>query len=656
MKPRTSSFSKHTLQHALWVAASVATAAVAQVPDHAPAIRIEGDEEMRPASITVDEVSVGQQGYGLSVFEGNEVERFGVEVVGVMRDAHPGVSFVLARLSGRGLEETGVIAGMSGSPVYLEDRLLGAVAFSWNFSKGAIAGITPIDAMRNLSTSDLQLPPSWAPGGATGRVALPTQPGRGAAALLAGLVDLPSREAASTDSPTYSLEELLLPTRPTRWLKTALETLRGRPSWVSDVSDDPTASTLQFSATGFSGAGRRFLGETLGAVAPAGRTDVGAAAELQPGAAVAGVLIDGDLQLAVSGTVTERFQDEVLAFGHPYLGVGPLHLPMAPAEVVTVISSQASSFKITNVGPVIGAFREDRLAGIRGVIGEAPRTVPIRVTVGGSHPHEFRMKLADLPQMAPTLVAVSVLEALDGANQMNGEGGLDLEARFEIAGQDDLVIRQTFDGSSVGVEGAIYLLSLTGFLVFNPYEAVAVKAIDIEAVPSPSPRVATIVSVHPERTEVRPGETIKLWLQLRAYRGERFEHALEVEVPEDQPPGPFYLFVGDGPTIDTVELQLEPGEPQDLKSALARLRSFRAQDQLVVLSAMPAPGLLVDGVAMPRLPASIRALWQGASQPSTRALSLALLSSESRQFATPLSGGARVDLKVLPKRGTETAR
>jgi len=271
--------------------------------------------------ISLDEISRGQRGYGLSVFAGHETERFEVEVLGVLRDFSPQSSAIIARLTGQGLEQSGVIAGMSGSPVYIDGRLAGAVAFGWNYSKEAIAGITPIEAMRQLATEK----------------ALPGSAG-----------------TAAWASSTMTYRDLLQAELPQDLL--ARELSRLRPKTV----DHGTAGVV-WSVGGFGPTSRQLLEGALGAVASAGSMrpidatlhGSGGATSLDlslpPGSPVAAALIRGDLQLAATGTVTDRFGDKVLAFGHPFLGFGPVSLPMAVAEVITVISSTANSFKLSNL-------------------------------------------------------------------------------------------------------------------------------------------------------------------------------------------------------------------------------------------------------------------------------------------------------------------
>ncbi len=591
------------------------------------------------AVISVDEVERGQRGYGLSVFEGTTVERFEVEVVGVLRNLDADTSFIMARLSGHGLERDGVSRGMSGSPVYIDGRLAGAVAFSYDFAKDALAGITPIEAMHRLGALPTEPALSWTP---------ELRPRSVAPELEAGVSPETWRDGAlgSQRSERFPIQALFDARPDLGLLERELTRLEARPRAGA-------ASGVQVSLAGFSDSTRNWLGRHVAGLAQSGRDD-GIATDLEAGSAVAGLLIDGDLLAAVSGTVTEREGERVLAFGHPYLGIGAVSMPMASAEVVTVVSSTASSFKLTNVGPTVGAFDQDRSAGIRGRIGAAARTVPFSIeiedTVGVNS--RYDMELADLPLIAPSLVAMSMLQSLQAAAYVEGVQSVELEATIELEGHEPLTVAQHYEGQASAMSATIYMLVLTGYLVNNPFEQVRVKSYDVRVRRSPGVHQAVLLGAHPDRATVRPGDTVRLTLDLRSYRAEHFRKTIEVQIPKDQKPGPYYVFVGDGATIDSARLQLAPREERSLEQALQLLRSFRSRDRLVALGFSPARGLIDDGEPLPQLPDSIRSLWAAAPGPPAKPLTMVIESETDLAFDRPLDGVARVDLRVIASRDT----
>jgi hypothetical protein len=520
----------------------------------------------------------------------------------VWENVRPDTSFILARLSGQGLETSGVIAGMSGSPVYLEDRLVGAVAFAWPFAHEPIAGITPIEQMRRLYS-------------------------------------VPSGKVASAGGiPAATIGQLAAVELPESLLDEGLALLRSE-------TMDRFGSGLMWSTVGFGDLSRQRLAGGLGNVVPGGASRL-PPTELVPGGSVAAVLIDGDLRMAATGTVTDRTGDGLLAFGHAFLGVGKLNVPMATSEVITVMPSRFNSFKLANLGSVVGAFELDRAAGIRGRLGAVAPTVPLRLSVSGQHRVEFNLRLADLPQLTPTLAAISILAALESATQAGGNQGLDLSARLDLAEHGELLVRQSFDGDAAALEAAVYLLAFAGFVANNPMAETRLASIEIELEQHPRPRLARLVEAHASRTELQPGDRLELNLDLMAYRGERFRESVPLELPTDLPDGRYSLLVGDGTSVDAARLAIERSAPIRFGQALDLLRGLHSRRDLVVLGVFRGKGLAVAGETLPQLPGSLRSIWAAAPSGSAQPLGLAVAQQQERRLDVPVSGLLRVDLQV----------
>jgi len=594
-------------------------------------------EPASPPTISVDELTPGQRGYGLTVFTGREPERFEAEVVGVMRNVGPETSYILARLSGHGLEESGVAGGMSGSPVFFDGRLAGAVAFSWPFSNEAIAGITPIAAMRRIPAElavpgtppEIRPPPVPAEEPAAGRTPTAARPGGAGGVIISRVSGAP---VSALDLAARRLPEGLLE----RELAKLAPPLPGG-----------AVPGIQWSAAGFGPATEGLLRTALGTVAPVGEApSESAAAGLAPGSPVSAVLIDGDLKLAATGTVTDVTGDGILAFGHAFLGFGPVSVPMASAEVVTVLSSRYSSFKIANVGPVVGAFDQDRQAGVRGRLGAIAPTVPLTLVVDGAERRQYQMRLAALPQLTPVLIAISSLAGLEAASYTGGLQGIDLEARFRLAGRDELTVAQSFDGDAAGTKAALLLLSYAAFLLQNDMAEVAIDGVEVEIRQAREPRTATLVGAHAERTVLRPGDAVALHLEFAAWRGERFRRSLELELPASLPEGRYHLFVGDGASVDVARLAVEKAEPQTLRQALTLLDSLHSNRELVVLGVRASPGLAVAGEVLPQLPGTMRSIWGAAGPGGAQPLRLAVTQTEAVPMPVPIQGLMRVDVRV----------
>jgi len=592
----------------LWIAWCIAVLA-AVAPAAAPA----ADEPV--ATIGIDELTRGQKGFGLSVFAGTEPERFEVEVLGVMRDVMPELSYLMVRLSGRDLERSGLVAGMSGSPVYFDGRLAGAVSFGYSFGIEAIAGVTPIDVMERLHEIANSSSPRRVP-------------------------------AAAHPAPSIGWEDLLKREFSADQLGEQLRRLAPR-------LGSGASSALQWSASGFGEQATALLRQAVGELVPwaAGAGAAGAmgstpaVAELVPGSAVAVPMIRGDLRLAAHGTLTARRGDEILAFGHPVFALGAVRLPLAISEVITVLASRSNSFKLSNVGAVLGALDLDREAGVHGRLGLTARTIPVRVRLRGLMERDYAMEVVDMPLISSNLIALATLSALEVSTFAYGPQGMDFAVRFQLADHEDLVVRQSFDGQQAGLESAVYLLNFATFLAFNAYEEVKLEAVDVEFLQLERPRTATLVGAWADRTRVEPGATVRLTVELRPYRGERYRRVVTTKVPANVPDGRYSLLIGDGTSMDAARLAVERRSPESLEQALEFLRSLRSSRELVTAGLYANAGLALGGEVLPQLPGSVRAIF-AAGAPVGTPLWLTIAHEQSELQDRPVAGVLRVDVEV----------
>ncbi len=611
------------------------------------------------AILPLEEVRKGQRGYGVSVFSGNEIERFEVEVLGVLQNLQPGLSYVLARLEGQNLEETGVIAGMSGSPVYVDGRLLGAVSFGWSFANEPIAGITPAASMRaialapRLGTTGLARPAGAGPGSEAVRLA-DLLPGTalGDAIGPAGLDGRHDEDFhAGTGDPEH-LEQGHDETRMERLLRASLASLR-----APVLGEAPAA--VQMVMGGFGPAARELLGTELGAVTAlgslAGSEAAGGADEnlvaagedlLAAGTAVAAVLVDGDLKLAATGTVTERSGAQVLAFGHPFLGLGAVEIPMAPAEIVTVVSNQVTSFKLANLGQVVGAVDFDHHTGIHGTIGRRAPTVPMQIAIGGEPRRDLSLSLARIPAVTPSLAAIGLLGALSSGTPSIALESLDLDVRFDLGEAGELALRQSFDGAGSGITAAVQMFTFVSYVLNNRLEDVSIEGIQVDLTPHPAPRLLALEEAHASSTVVRPGDRIQVYVDLAEYRGPRQRRVVGVDIPTDLAEGRYTLLVGDGLSTDAARLAFEPFEPVSFEQAVEFLNSLHSRSELRVLGIVAAPGLAVRGEVLPDLPGSIRSYWTASGARQARPLPVAVTQEITVPLDRPLEGLARIDLEV----------
>src|SRR6185295_8334565 len=350
--------------------------------------------------------------------------------------------------------------------------------------------------------------------------------------------------------------------------------------------------------------------------------------------------------LGVTGTVTDRGGDSLVAFGHSFLGAGRVSIPMAPAEVVTILSSQYNSFKIANLGPVVGAVEQDRRAGIAGRIGAVAQMFPIVVRVHGEREHTYHMRIADVLDLLPGMVGTAALASLEAASRTAGGQSLDLSARISIAGHGDLAIAQSFDGDNATNEVVVYLLAIVSYLAQSDLERIHIQAMEVDFYQASAPRGLSIDGAHAERTVVRPGERVRLQVDLRAFRGATSRQVLDLPLPKDLGPGRYSVWVGDGASVDAARLQLEPASPETLPQALALLGSFHTRRELAAIVSLPRPGVVAGGATMPQPPGSVRSLWGAGGAGLGTPFSGAVVARATLPLDAPASGLVKIEVEV----------
>ncbi|MGZ7038673.1 MAG: SpoIVB peptidase S55 domain-containing protein, partial [Thermoanaerobaculia bacterium] len=335
-------------------------------------------------TMPVSAVKKGMKGYGVTVFDGTTPEKFDVEILGVLNNIGPGQDLILAKIDSPVVRRTGVIAGMSGSPIYIDGKVIGALAYAWQFAKEPVAGITPIDEMLKIARN----------GGTTNALVAEAMPRFSGAELLNALANnktdeifekLVSGFGGKTMSGMSGAKPIAVPVSLSSF---APETISRFGKYLDDMGFVAVPSGATSTST---------------AAAPA------ADRSFKPGDPIGAVLLNGDFTVAATGTVTHVDGDRVYAFGHPFLDMGEISFPMAKSEIVTVLPSLASSFKFSNTGAIVGEFRQDRSTGIMGVLGGQARTIPVELTVDGSGPSQtYHVNVVRHTQLSPLILAMAV--------------------------------------------------------------------------------------------------------------------------------------------------------------------------------------------------------------------------------------------------------
>ena len=518
----------------------------------------------------MSEVHRGLHGVAYTVFEGTQPEAMDVEILGVLKNVlGPDQDMILARLHGSKPEYTGVVAGMSGSPVYIDGKLLGALSYRiGQFSKEPIAGITPIAEM--LAVNGTPKPAintaMWMPG-------------------------TPSQSAASSSAPTA----------------------------VADVTDiHPIETPLLLS--GFSPEAVRFFQEhvsVMGLTPVAGiggsSSDDGhmdSSSPLLPGSAVSALLVRGDLEIAATCTVTYVDPHQVLACGHPITRYGDVSIPMTKADVVATLASPLNSFKIVNTTQTIGAFTEDRSSAIRGVPGEPARMIPVVIhTHGGLRDRTLHMEVIDNPDITPGAVMVSLYESLLETNSYSEELTYELRGTVAIDGYPllhlDSLIAPTEQLPSA-LRAALTVGQRFQTVYGNSARVRNIERIDLDIDSLPGRRSIQLERAQASQPAAHPGDTVVVEATLRPFRGETRNVRIPIPLPLTLNPGPLRILLSDGGTLDRLTTASSSNEgPLELSSIIHQMNAAHQDDRLYVTLLLPNAQAVVDGRTLASIPISM---------------------------------------------------
>lgn len=548
----------------------------------------------------VSEIKAGMVGVGRTVFIGTRLDEFKAHILGVLENAMgPSRNLILAKLEGGPLAETGVIAGMSGSPVYIDGRLIGAVSYSLGaFSREPIAGITPIDEMIDATRSAA---PRAAGLRARADLSLPLSSG----SLAAALQQTFARTSPFAESPYDVRPSTLLAS-----MSGADLGVRLRPIATPLVMGGFRGEVADLVASGFGASG--FAPTPTGA-APAGASAT-AAAPLAPGDAVGVGLVSGDLSLGGTGTVTAVVDGRVYAFGHPFYNLGPTSFPMTRAWIHTLLPSLMSSSKLGSLGEVIGTFEQDRATAIAGTLGAAPKMLPIRLVLDTDRGprRTFQFSVVRDQLFTPLLTYLSVVNTLRSYEREFGTSSFMVKGRALVSNHGEIAFEDLFTGESPSVNAASYIVSPIQFLLKNEFEPVEINELDLTIVSSETPRTALLERVWLDAPVVRPGRTAPLRLLVRTAGGDEVVHTVNVSVPSNAT-GPLTLMVADGTRLAQYEQRetRQAGQPQDAGQLVKAFNNARKNNRLYVRLISADAGAVIGGEPLSALPASVLAVFDG---------------------------------------------
>ncbi|MGA3350718.1 MAG: SpoIVB peptidase S55 [Candidatus Sulfotelmatobacter sp.] len=541
------------------------------------------DSTANPPIIPVSQIHTGMRGVAYTVFEGVKPEAMDVEVLGVLHSVNgPKGDVILVRLHGQKVEYTGVVAGMSGSPVYLEGKLAGALAFRiGEFSKEPIAGVTPIADMLEIN-------------------ALDRSPAEESAAVKPSMNAVAGKTASPGDiSP--------LPTQ---------DSGNGFANYLK-----PIETPLVFN--GFSEQAIQLFAGQLGAAGIVPVMGAGSMSEdKQPdpvvsGSAISAILVRGDMNIEATCTVTYVDPQRLLACGHPLLQFGSVDLPMNKAEVLATLPSPLNAFKIVNTTEPVGTFVQDRHTGIMGLFDRQPEMIPVTLTIHSSMGEkQFHYEVLNNPKLTPVALTVTVFNALHGVNEFGEEITYRLNGSIGVKGFPDVTIRNMFspaEGSQpAAMQAATSLGERFGRIYDNPYNAAAVAGVKLDFDLVRERRWAHLESARADVTEVRPGDEVMLETVLAPYRGERIVQRIPVKIPTSASKGTLRILVCDGDTLDHLSrANTAFGRKLDLASTISLLNKEHANNRVYVSLLEADPEVRVADKVMPTLPISIMNVMDG---------------------------------------------
>jgi hypothetical protein len=558
-----------------------------------PCVRVPATTSLMP----IEEIKPGMVGTGRTIFEGTEMKDFKVHILGVLKNVQaPQRNLILAKLEGGPLAETGVIAGMSGSPVYIDGRLIGAVSYSIGaFPREPIAGITPIGEMIEATAE------TGARRGTSlqGRLELPVTPERLAAAIrsnyarVAMFADRPA-DVQAFGMPVSDASQMGALLRP---IATPL-VLSGMGSATSDLV------TSMFRDAGFTpmlsgGAGGDVLPET---------------GPLRPGDPIGISLLGGDGEMGATGTVTHVDGNRLYAFGHPFFNFGPTAFPMTRAHVYATLPSLMSSFKIATMGEVVGTMQQDRATAIAGMLGKGPAVIPITITLdnGRSAKRTFKYTAVNDQLFTPLLTYVALFNTLGNYERQFGESTFTVKGKATFDQHADLAYEDIFTGDGTIAAASAYVAGPITLLMANDVEPVTVKGVELAITTSEESRAATIERVWLDEVHPRAGRTVPLKVLTRSYRGAEKISTIPIEIPANAS-GQLTVMVTDGRQLNQIEQRelRRSVQPTSVAQMIKVLNQTHRNNRVYVRLLTGTPGAVVNGEALTSLPPSVLAVLEG---------------------------------------------
>src|SRR3984885_4016326 len=517
-----------------------------------------------PATIPVSQIKPGMKGVAYTIFEGDQVEKIDLEVIGILHNAvGPQLDVILVRLLGDKVQQTGVVAGMSGSPVYFDGKLAGALALKLGqFTREAIGGVTPISDMFEIEKA----------------------PAATASPAMSAHIDVPAEFAARA---SVGAGQYLVP------IETPLVTAGLYPETLARFGKDFTAWGMTAMA---------------GGTAPASPDD----AKLEPGDMVGIDLVEGDLSISSGCTVTTVIGDRILACGHPIFGFGSVAMPLSRAHVIMTLASAQASTKIMSTGGTIGTLTQDRQTAVMGQLGPGPTMIPLEVTLDTpAEQKKYHFKVIESPQLTPTLVATAAFNGIVGSPAYGEGSTLQMDGTIAVKGHTPVQLEDLFAPTDQTTPAAFYVATevMSDFarIYSNPYEPPQIDHIELHVKALTEKRWATIDNAWIDHSEVQPGESLSVKVLLRPYRGAPFIQEIPVTIPAQATRGSLQLVVSGADFLNRNVQSLaatSQGQLPGLEELIQLTNRERHNDRVYATLLQSTPTMLVEDKELPNVPIS----------------------------------------------------
>lgn len=571
----------------------------------------------------LDQVKAGMKGLGKSVFKEENIEEFNVEILGILHNFQPQKNLILAKLKGGIVDRAGVVSGMSGSPVYVEGKLIGAIAYSFPYAKEAIAGITPIAEMLPISEGKEMVKSYFS-------------------------TRIPLKKS-------LTLEELF---------EINKDFFRAKASYFSEgqtflplsiplVFNGFPADTFERVKPFFTKLG--FSPISSGTVGQKSQTIKAPDITLKEGDPVGIQFVGGDLSLTAVGTVTYVDGKKLLAFGHPLYNLGSVEYAMTKAEILTVVPSLTTSFKISNTGILVGKFSQDRSTGVFGEIGKMPQLLPLNIKILGDKEEvrEFKIKIVNDKILSPTYVNLALFGVLASEERSYGDLSLELEGTIYLENGQNVRLEDLFSGNfNNSVENLSGLITaIVYFLNNNEFKDLAIHRIDLGIRSSEEVKFAYLERVWLDKYEASPGERVRIKIYSRTFRGETVLQEVGVSIPHLPAGSDFYLFIGDAASMYKMEMsqyRTTGFVPRSLNQLIRSLNNLRKNNRIYFKILSSKPGLFLKGEEMPNLPLTMKSMFSSPRASATAPVELNR--STLREYQLPVhyvfKGSSLIPLKI----------